>query len=197
MDNFAAENVRKKAESMLKDHAAVIGEFGAAMKLEGGAYYIHNDDTDDYIRFGYDVSNKFLTKLYGMSVKIVSHNIVLGADFEAMCIFTGAFRMEGVYFKRLKGDMAAVDRLNSQAALMNRIFLAAKKFDIESIRIKYCREGGILEVKIKPYAGAFVWIKFPPVTRKIPLQNDELEEIYHLTIFIQNCLSRRPVTDSG
>lgn len=186
MGNFASENVKKKAESMLHNHALVIKEIDNSLQLKGGSYYLNKKGTDDYIQFGYDISNKFLTKLYNISVKIVSHNITLGADFEAACVFKGIFRVEGAYFKRLKGDAGIVDWLNSQDSLINRICEASRKFEIESVRIRHSKENGILEVKIKPYAGALVWIRFPPVMKTIPLFSDELQEIYHLSTFIQN-----------
>ncbi|MDR2295360.1 MAG: hypothetical protein LBD95_01050 [Clostridiales Family XIII bacterium] len=183
--NFASENVRKKAEKQLLRLGPELRLSGCVPMWDQGVWHLNETNSDWQTRCGFKIDNKFLTKVYGLCMWMTLKGCAFESDYEASCEFLGAAKIRGVVFRRRKGRLSEMESLCADPDLADAICRAAEKFDIETIRIRCDRMRGTLSVEIRPYAGAFVWVKFPPITKQIPLRPDETAALCELAFFIK------------
>jgi hypothetical protein len=135
------------------------------------------------------MNNKFLSRTYAMrfTLKLTNPKGSVGfagisdGDFDARCVFSGMTSVDAVYFKVLKGNKKAVRELLEVSAITEAIISVSRKVVIARIDVRYDSVADVLSIDIAPYAGAYVWIKFPPFSRAIPLRPEELRAIASLT----------------
>jgi hypothetical protein len=183
--NFVTENVRKKAEKMLLQLEPDLSRGGCVPEWRQGAWYLDGTDPRWQTRFGFEVNNKFLTKVYCLCMRMTMEGRRFESDFEASCAFLGAAKITGAVFRRRKGHLPEIEALCGDSGLIDNICRAAEKFDIETIYIRCDHALGKLSIEIRPYAGAFVWVKFPPLTKQIALRPAETAALCELAAFMR------------
>ncbi|MDR2089258.1 MAG: hypothetical protein LBP73_07880 [Clostridiales Family XIII bacterium] len=188
--NLFSENVRKKAENQLLRLEPELRRSGFVPGWEQGVWRLEDAHSYRQLYCGFTINNKFLTKVYCMYMRVTLEGCSFESDFETSCEFLGTTKIKGVIFKRRKGKAAEVESLCDDPGLADAICLAAEKFDIETICIRCDRTIGTLSIEIRPYAGAFVWVKFPPIAKQIPLRSDEIAALCELTLFMKEHFSK-------
>jgi hypothetical protein len=187
--NFASENVRKKAEKLLLRLETDLRDAGFFPEWMQGSWRLDKEGSPWRIDCGYEIGNKFLTKVYCLYFRLTLDECEFADDFEARCEFLGGINIKDVIFRRRKGSSPEIEALCDDRALADSICGAAGKFDIETIYVRCNRALGTLSIEIKPYAGAFVWVKFPPLTKQIPLRSDETAALCDLANFMEKHFS--------
>ena len=191
MKNFAVNNIEKKANTMLKEHIDVLSEMGANLEWNGGKYHMDMGHNQVFGSVGYDVKNKFLVKTYGLTFDLIFDDVHFNESFNASCSFAGMTKIEGAYFKIRKYNDESVSNFLNESKLIEKIIKLGESLDIESVKVSYSVDTKQLSVKIKPYAGVYLWLKFPPINRQIPLRGPELEALLKFTKFIKSDFSKK------
>lgn len=191
MKNFAVSNIEKRASVMLREHVDVLSGFGADLEWYGETYHMNMGNDLVFGTVGYDIRNKFLVKTYGMSFDVIFDEVRLSDSFSASCSFSGMTRIEGACFKVKKDDDGSISRLLNDSGFINNLIKLGESLDLESVKVEYSAGTGQLTFKIKPYAGVYLWLKFPPINRQIPLRDSELEALLKFTRYIKKHFSHK------
>lgn len=191
MKNFAVTNVEKKADIMLKEHVDTLSGMGAELEWTGGKYHMDMGHDQVFGTIGFDVHNKFLVKTYGMSFDVIFDDVYFPNSFSASCSFSGMTKIEGARFRIKKDNDGSASEFLNEAGLVNRLIKLGESLDLESVTVEYSADSRELSFKVKPYAGVYMWLKFPPINRRIPLRGPELEALLKFTYSIKKHFSKR------
>lgn len=174
------KNVVQKSNKMMEVHLKMFEKYFGKYEPCGEQYYFFNDDTQALI-IDYRQDKKMLTKVFSISVKVILKNIDMDASWKLKSCFMGNMRAQGMYFKAMdKGSREAERLINSNTAEVNQIFQQTQDVDLQNLIIDYKKDTKMLTATINPYAGAFVWIKLPPVYHDIRLRENEIEAICNI-----------------
>jgi hypothetical protein len=182
------KNVDSRAAALLEHHMSLLGASpGFSRKDE--LTYAREGGTDltDFL-IGYDVKSKFMTKTYNLLFKARIPNMDLGDSFKARIKFRGVKTIETGFFE-IKPKREEAERLLNDPALIDLIVNAAREVDIAMITVEYSAGTEALTISILPYAGAFLWIKLPPVYYPLKLNEIEMNALEKLSREITGRLS--------
>lgn len=191
MKNFAVSNIEKRADMMLREHVDVLSGLGVELEWYGGTYHMDMGHDLVFGTIGYDVRNKFLVKTYGLSFDVIFDEVDLSDSFSASCSFSGMTRIEGACFKLKKDRDGTISGLLNNPGFINNLIKLGESLDLESVKVIYSAQTRQLTFKVKPYAGVYLWLKFPPINRRIPLRNSELEALLKFTRYIKKHFSHK------
>jgi hypothetical protein len=165
---------------------AGFGDFRAA----DGAYYRENEASGDFLKIGYSEDNKLLSRVYNLAFKSSMPGFDFPADFKARIRFFGFKEITDAAFVTDAKDRGAEARLN-EPELLSLILRAAREVDLASVRLEYVKRSGVLTLSVQPYAGAYVWVKFPPAFYGMRLKKEEMNALCRLTAAVCARLARQ------
>jgi hypothetical protein len=73
------------------------------------------------------------------------------------------------------------DEFNGNTELLGRMLSLFRDFDLEGMTMEYRKDSQELDVTIRPYPGAFIWVKIPPIYYDVRLKPEEVGKIYQIT----------------
>jgi hypothetical protein len=191
MKQFSIANIDRKAEKLMKEHVENIVPLYGEFKKQGDWYYTEENEKGDYVSAGYYFSKKLLTKVYNFQISLVLQNIDFDEDFSIESSFKGMVNIKDISFK-VKGNRSCMaERLNKDKVLKKKICDIAKHIDLTNISLKYSMYDKELKISINPYAGAFIWLKFPPVFYGIRLKESEYKSLYKLLNYLKSYLCQK------
>lgn len=186
------KNVISKSDRMMKVHLEMFSEYlGTYEAFDNNFYFL--DTEEEMIKISYEADSKLLTKVFSISLKLGLKDIRMSSSWKVKSSFLGNIKPEGMYFKgcnKYSGDMAAW--LNEQTEFVDFLFSETKKVELQNIVIEYNEHSRMLTASVNPYAGAFVWIKMPPVYHDIKLRRDEIEAICIMAELLKKFLKKLP-----
>lgn len=156
--------------------------------LRDEGYYLESDinpkNSDDYVKIGYSLSKKFLTRTYNFEIKTVFLGVDFRDSFDLKLKFSGFPKIEVVYFGSKKKNEEYV-RLYNDSGLIEKLKNIARKVDIGYITISFNKHAQRLDITVSPIAGAFLWVVFPPIFQKIALKQEEIDALWEAMIAIR------------
>ena len=180
MKQFDMGNIRQRAVKLLDGHMDMLDtRFGDFTPMDG-AYYQENEVSGDFFTIGYRENNKLLSRVYNLEFRLVMPGLDFPSDFKARIRFLGFREIRDAAFVVETKDRSAEGRLND-SGLLSPIAAAAREVDLASVRLEYIRRSGVLTLSVMPYAGAYVWVKFPPAFYGMRLKKEEMNALCRLT----------------
>lgn len=175
------KNVTIRADRMMKDHLGLFEKYFGSYEREGSRYcFDFNDDT--MVKVYYDAYSKLLTKSFSTTIKITVHNVKGEKSWKAKLILNGKIKVKKVSLKALDQDSSdMVEELNGNTELITKMFSLFKDFDLQGLTMEYRRDEMEMDITIRPYPGAFIWVKIPPIYYDIRLKPEEVKRIYEIT----------------
>lgn len=179
MKQFDSRNIDKRAERLLRYHAGLLMEKGIPMVKENENYYIYDQNKEDYMKMGYSKTKKLLSRTFNLEIKSVIHDLDFSEDFRLKMQFKGFPNITDAYFKSQKGNRR-YEAFFQDPSFMESIVKEAKKVELAYIYIQYHKASRKMEIRVCPYAGAFLWVIFPPVFYDMRLKEEELSSVYKI-----------------
>jgi virulence-associated protein VapD len=191
MKQFDMGNITKRADRLLEEHMGMIDGERGVFEKQGGGYYLkcENDDAS-LLRIGYAESNRFLSRVYNMEFKNIITPVDFPADFKARIRFRGFKEIQGAVFVTDPKDRWAAGLLND-ARLPAMISEIAGHVDVAALKLEYIAKNKTLTLSVIPYAGAYIWVKFPPAFYGMRLKKEEMRQLLHLTQIIGAYFERK------
>ncbi|MDR3224734.1 MAG: hypothetical protein LBT52_00355 [Clostridiales Family XIII bacterium] len=184
------KNVDSRAAALLEYHLSLLGtDFGS---FDSGtmAYVREDAKTGSAVSICYGEKNKFMSKTYDLIFKIRIPEVNLGDSFKARLKFRGMKQIDAGFFE-IKPDHEVAHALLNDTELMDEIVTCSRQADIAVMTVVYSEGAEALTVQITPYAGAFMWVKLPPVYYPLKLKPEEMKALYALTGDVEKYLIRR------
>lgn len=180
------KNVTVRADRMMRDHLALFEKYFGDYEKEGTRYHFDfNDNTT--VTVYYEDYSKLLTKTFSTAIRIKVHHIEMKKSWKAKLNMSGKIKVEKVAWKALDQDSRiVVDELNENTEFMKAMLSLLKDFDLQSLTMEYRKDEQELNVTIRPYPGAFIWVKIPPIYYDVRLKPEEVERIYSITELFSN-----------
>jgi hypothetical protein len=94
-------------------------------------------------------------------------------------------------FFDIKPKHEFAESLLNDPSLIAIIVNAAREVDIAVIKVEYSAGTETITVSILPYAGAFLWVKLPPVYYPLKLNEDEMIALFRLSKEIEGYINDR------
>ncbi len=184
------KNVTTRADRMMRDHLAAFEEYFGNYENDGSCYcFEYNENTS--MKVYYENSSKFLTKTFSTTVKITLQNIVMKTSWKAKLSLHGKVKVEKLSLKATDQDSKEmVEKLNENAELIEKMLKLFKNFDLQSLSMEYDKDEVEMNILLKPYPGAFIWVKIPPIYYDVRLKKKEVERIYEITGFFSTFFSK-------
>jgi hypothetical protein len=189
MKIFDSRNVYRKADRLLEYHIGLLGVKGRNFEKDGEAYYSYNESGDEYLRAGYTTTKKLLSRTFNFELKQVISNIDFDDDFKLKLRFSGFKEISSAIFMPVKGFKGCEDYFNDPELLT---FLAkkAKQVELAYIIIEYRKRPSQIEIRICPYAGAFLWVVVPPVFYDMKLRDNEIKTLMEITELLKSYIEK-------
>jgi hypothetical protein len=173
------KNVDSRAAALLEYHVSLLGVGIEGFSHGEISYSRENEKTGNAISIGYGEKNKFMSKTYNLVFKIRIPNVSFGDSFKARLKFRGIKQIDAGFFE-IKPEHDAAHTLLNDIVLMDKIIACAQKADIAVMTVEYSAGAETLTVQMIPYAGAFMWVKLPPVYYPLKLSAEEMQALYDL-----------------
>jgi hypothetical protein len=179
MGLFDARNITRRADRLMKYHIEMLNQMGNFFEPDGEGYLSYDSGSEDYLRVGYNKSKKMLSRTFNLEIKQVIKNIEFDDSFKIKLRFQGLKEITGGKFVSEKGKDASsgYEALFNDSVLLDKICRLAKEVEMAYIRIEYIKRSNQLEIRICPYAGAFLWVVVPPVFYDMKLKKPEMESL--------------------
>jgi hypothetical protein len=190
MKQFDMGNIRQQAVRLLDNHMNMLDtRFGDFLPLDGG-YCQENETSGDFFKIGYNENNKLLSRVYNLEFRLTMPGLDFPSDFRARIRFRGFREIQSASFIIDTKDKSADGQLNDPE-LLSLIVVAAREVDLASIRLEYVKRSGVLTLSVMPYAGAYVWVKFPPAFYGMKLKKEEMNALCRLTAAVCAWVEKR------
>jgi hypothetical protein len=175
------KNVTVRAERMMRDHLSMFQEYFGDYEREGSRYcFVFDDNTG--VKVYYEDYSKFLTKTFSTTVKITVSNVTMKKSWKAKLNLSGKIKVERISLKALNQDSRdMVDELNDNTELIGKLLALIKGFDLQAMTMEYRKDEQEMDITIRPYPGAFIWVKMPPIYYDIRLKPEEVKRIHEIT----------------
>ena len=185
----------KRVRELLDFHMKLLGNRNRKFSPAGMemAYYLDDvpwEREDDYFRIGYKMRKKFLMRTFDFILTTTVNEVEFEGSFELKLRFTGFPNIQTAYFKGGKGQGKYEQYFNDEK-LLNTLKKYAKIVDVGYIIVEYNAASERLTIRVCPYPGAYMWIVFPPVFYKIPLNEEEIAALYDLTMELRRFACKR------
>jgi len=175
------KNVTTRADRMMRDHLGMFEKYFGSYEREGSRYcFDFNDNT--LVKVYYENYSKLLTKTFSTTIKITVSKVNMKKSWKAKLNLSGKVKVEKIALKALDPDSRdMVDELNENTEWIGTMFSLFKDFDIQGLTMEYRKEEQEMDIIIRPYPGAFIWVKMPPIYYDIRLKQEEIKRIYEIT----------------
>ncbi|MDR0596689.1 MAG: hypothetical protein LBG50_04030 [Clostridiales Family XIII bacterium] len=184
------KSVDSRAAALLEYHMSLLGESAAGFVQGSMSYSRERSDSGSSIKIGYDEKNKFMSKTYDLAFTLRIPEVELGDSFKARLKFRGMKQIDTGFFEIKPGNETA-DGLLNDAALVEEIVKCSRSVDLAVVSAEYSSGSRTLNVKAVPYAGAFMWVKLPPVYYPLKLNSGEMRALLGLMGGVERCLMRK------
>lgn len=175
------QNVTTRADRMMKEHLRMFSERFGEYTRDGSRYcFDFNENTT--VKLYYETSSKLLTKTFSTVIRITIRQVSMGKSWKAKLNLRGLVKVDKISLKESDQNSAdVVSMLNEDGELMSEVYSLFKDFDLQSVTLEYRQEDEELDVTIRPYPGAFIWVKIPPIYYDIRLKPHEINQVYDIT----------------
>jgi hypothetical protein len=183
------KNVESRAAALLEHHMSLLG--GGLGGFDGGgmSYARADEGAGVSSAIGYGRRDRFMTRTYDLSFSVRIEGADLGDSFKARLKFRGMRQIETGFFD-IRPEHAEAERIFNDPRLIERIVGASRQVDIATVTAEYSAGTETLTVKVVPYAGAFLWVKMPPVYYPLKLRADEMRALVDLLGQIEDYLRK-------
>ncbi len=177
MGIFDVKNITRRADRLMNYHVELLNKQGNDFQRDGECFYSYDPDSEDYLRVGYNKTKKLLSRTFNLEIKQVIKNIEFEDSFKIKLRFQGLKEINGAKFvaERGKDTKGGYEDFFNNPALLEKIWKLAKQVEMAYVKIEYIKRNSQLEIRISPYAGAFLWVVVPPVFYDMKLKQPELE----------------------
>jgi hypothetical protein len=175
---------------MMREHLALFEECFGGYERVGSSFCFDYDD-NTAVAVYYENYSKLLTKTFSTTIRITLRNVSMKKSWKAKLLMKGKIKVEKVELKALdqnSADMA--EDLNRNTKLTEIMLGLFKDFDLQGLNMEYRKDEQEMHVTIRPYPGAFIWVKMPPVYYDIRLKPEEIKRIYEMTKAFSSFYSR-------
>lgn len=182
MGLFDIKNITRRADRLLNYHVEILNNIGNHFQRDCESFYSYDSKNEDYLRVGYSKTKKMLSRTFNLEIKQVINNIKFDDNFKIKLRFQGVKEIKGARFVSEKGqDLASgyEDLFNSNA-LLEKILKVSKRVEIAYVKIEYLKINSQLEIRVCPYAGAFLWVVVPPIFYDMKLNKQELTNLMEM-----------------
>lgn len=182
MGLFDARNIEKRAGRLMDYHIEILNQLGNRFERDGESYFCYDPKSQDYLRVGYNKNKKFLSRTFNLEIKQVIRDIAFEDSFKLKLRFQGFKEINGARFvsEKEKGLSQGYESLFNNNALLEKIWRLAKEVELAYVKIEYIKKINQLEIRVCPYAGAFLWVVVPPVFYDMKLKQQELDNLMKL-----------------
>jgi hypothetical protein len=179
MGLFDARNITRRADRLMKYHIDILNGMGNNFQLDGEGFFSYDPKSENYIRIGYSKTKKMLSRTFNMEIKQVIKNIEFDDSFKIKLRFQGFKEINGARFISEKGKelTSGYEDLFNNSGLLEKIWKLAREVEMAYVKIEYIKRSNQLEIRICPYAGAFLWVMVPPVFYDMKLRQPELASL--------------------
>lgn len=189
MKQFDSRNIDRRAGKLLDYHVSLLKSQNKAFTPEGQSYYCRREQREDYMKIGYNKRKKLLSRTFNLEISSVLYDIDFPEDFSLKLRFKGFPNIIGAFFQGQKTSKKYEDFFQG-ADLMERIICQAKKVELAYVNIRHSKAAGKTEVTVCPYAGAFLWVIFPPVFYDMRLKKEEMAAVYKTAELISDHIAK-------
>lgn len=190
MNPFDSRRIDIRAKRLLEYHINLLNADKLGFVNDQGSYYRYNEKNEDYFKIGYHKRKKLLSQTFNFVITSVIYNVEFTEDFQLKLQFKGFPHITSASFVGMKTSKK-FETLFQDQKLMDALVREAKKVEIGYIRVQYWRAARKLEITVCPYAGAFLWIIFPPVFHDLRLKKDEVKSVYKMAELITKYIKKR------
>lgn len=190
----------RRAKDLLEFHKDMLERPNRSFyPARGEGYYLEQTinewNEEDYVKMGYTLDKRFLTKSYNFELITTMNNIYFPDSFNLKIKFTGFPKIEAAYFKSVKSENVKTNSVyeniyNEDQALMDKLFRIARTVDIVHIKLIYNMDYQQMRIKISPYAGALLQLTFPPLFMKLPLKQEEVDALWEAMVLLRKHTSK-------
>jgi hypothetical protein len=184
------KNVDARAAALLEHHMSLLGTASGFARKDGLTYVNEKGTGSADLSIKYDAKSKFMTKTYNLLFRLRIPDVDLGDSFKARIKFRGTKMIETGFFD-VKPRHEVAESLLNDPSFIDMIVEAAHKVDIAVITVEYSAGAEAITVSILPYAGAFLWVKLPPVYYPLKLNEDEMIALFSLSKRIEGYINDR------
>jgi len=179
MGLFDVKNITRRADRLMNYHVEILNKLGNDFQRDGEYFYNYDPDSEDYLRVGYNKTKKMLSRTFNLEIKQVIKNIEFDDSFKIKLRFKGLKEINGATFvvERTNNTISGYEDLFNDRAFLEKIWKLAKQIEMAYVKIEYIKRSSQLEIRISPYAGAFLWVVVPPVFYDMKLKQPELETL--------------------
>lgn len=182
MGLFDVKNITRRADRLMNYHVELLNKQGNNFQRDGEYFYSYDPESEDYLRIGYNKSKKLLSRTFNLEIKQVIKNIEFEDSFKIKLRFQGLKEITGAKFVAEKGKDTkdGYEDFFNNPALLEKIWKLAKQVEMAYVKIEYLKKINQLEIRISPYAGAFLWVVVPPVFYDMKLREPELATLLNM-----------------
>jgi hypothetical protein len=183
------KNVTVRADRMMKEHLTLFEEYFGGYEREGSRYCF-DFDRNTTVKVYYEDFSKLLTKTFSTAVRITVRNVDMRKSWKAKLVMGGKVKLEKLTLKPLGQDSKDMtDEFNGNTELLGKMLSLFRDFDLEGMTVEYRKDEQELDVTLRPYPGAFIWVKMPPIYYDVRLKPEEIRKIYQITELFSNFYS--------
>lgn len=190
MKQFDSRNIDRRAGKLLDYHMSLLENQNKEFTLEGQSYYCRRKEQEDYMKIGYNKRKRLLSRTFNLEVSSVLYDLDFPEDFSLKLQFKGFPNITGAFFQGQKTSKKYEDFFQNRD-LMESIICQAKKVELAYVKIQHCKAAGKTEIIVCPYAGAFLWVIFPPVFYDMRLKKEEMDAVYRTAELIAAHMTER------
>jgi hypothetical protein len=173
MGLFNANNIERRAARLMSFHIGRLEALGKPFERDGEAYYQYVPGSKDYLRIGYTKTKKFLSRTFNLEIKYVLNDIAFDDSFKIKLRFQGFKEINGARFVPDRGSKG-YEAFFNDPGFLETLWRKAKEVELAYVVVEYFKSQNKLEIRICPYAGAFLWVVVPPVFYDMKLRDNEL-----------------------
>jgi hypothetical protein len=176
MGLFDIKNITRRADRLMNYHIEMLNQLGYNFERDGEGFLSYDSGSEDYLRVGYNKNKKMLSRTFNLEIKQVIKNIEFEDSFKIKLRFQGFKEINGALFvsEKAKGKASGYEDLFNNKAMLEKIWKLAKEVEMAYVKIEYIKRNNQLEIRICPYAGAFLWVVVPPIFYDMKLRQPEL-----------------------
>ena len=195
MGIFDVKNIDRRADRLLEYHIGLLVSKGKAFEKDQEAYYCFEESQENFLRIGYTKTKKLLSRTFNLEVKQVISNIAFNDSFKLRLRFKGFKEISGASFIPEKGS-EGYEAFFNDTQLLNFLCKRAKEVELAYVKIEYHKELNQIEIKICPYAGAFLWVVVPPVFYDMKLTDCEIQALMEMAELLKSYINRITETEN-
>lgn len=179
----------KRVKDLLEFHIQLLTKSNRTFtNLRNEGFYldqqINSKNPDDYIKIGYLLQKKFISRSFNLELQTLINNVDLPEDFLLKLKFTGFPRIETAYFNGNKMS-GKYECYFNDSKLLDKLKKAAQIVDLEFIIVEYNKSLNAIKIRVAPIPGSVLWIVFPPLYFKMPLKKEEINILWDILIALR------------